>query len=590
MEVLRFSSEIRYMDTMLSELKSLRDLSQERYRRKLLGGHLQVPSTPNPSPPGDQPRIPTWDEKRNKSKIFRFRAPALTWGPPAMDSRSEIRSRKRRKLFDKLRAIDEMKAQLCVDRHSRRLIKPSPSFFPSRDAAETMANLNEIENIRSVFASLPKSMQRVLNGRRSEKIREYLNMTTEFLHKPYMSLPTRQALEKRSSEGLPLLGTLRMSSHLQEGDIIHIPFSPSERRKFHKYVSVNVDPLLNLELICKQLPGRTVRDCRRYFLDEYKIIGKGVIKRDISKDVYIFRIRSQLSRQDWRIGYERVLAANPKASHRPPLAPSCENRVVSYKNVNLNWLKTDSISDLILSRESGRGYKSLISRKHASSRRPTVQNSEKAHLKASRHKITRILFGRLRREALYEENTGGSITDVKFGCHSHTKDKIIYGVTDSDSIQCAVYDTRTKKGRLLLGHTDAVEEVHITPWSYITGSHDTNINIYSLDGDMQWQFKDHKEKILSISMHIAKPLFASAAYQSSDMWLCNYKNKGKLSLTLPVEKPTVPAGAMSFGNQSLAETLAIGAQDVYNMGSLSICRVNVSRINVMVIPLASLQS
>eukprot|EP00954_Amorphochlora_amoebiformis_P010139 793449-Amorphochlora_amoeboformis.AAC.1 len=63
-----------------------------------LGGHLQVPSTPNPSPPGDQPRIPTWDEKRNKSKIFRFRAPALTWGPPAMDSRSEIRSRKRRKV------------------------------------------------------------------------------------------------------------------------------------------------------------------------------------------------------------------------------------------------------------------------------------------------------------------------------------------------------------------------------------------------------------------------------------------------------------------------------------------------------------
>uniref|UniRef100_A0A7S2TQA0 Uncharacterized protein n=1 Tax=Lotharella oceanica TaxID=641309 RepID=A0A7S2TQA0_9EUKA len=130
--------------------------------------------------------------------------------------------------------------------------------------------------------------------------------------------------------------------------------------------------------------------------------------------------------------------------------------------------------------------------------------------------------------------------------------------------------------KLLIGHTDAVEEVHITPWNIITGSHDTNIHIYSLDAELDWKFKEHKEKILSMAVHISKPLFASAAYQSNPLWLCNFINKGKTSVSIPLTKPTVAAGALTFGNESFAEILAIGVQDEEKKGSFGICNVNES--------------
>jgi len=184
------------------------------------------------------------------------------------------------------------------------------------------------------------------------------------------------------------------------------------------------------------------------------------------------------------------------------------------------------------------------------------------------------MFSRFSRDTVYEENTGGSITDVKFGTHAHTKDKIIYGVTDTKEFHCAVYDTGTKERKVLQGHTDAVEEVHITARNYITGSHDTNINVYDLNSDLQWQFKEHTDKVLSMSMHFSKPLFASAAYQSDKLWLCNYHYRVSTSLSLPLAKPTVAAGAMRFGNERYSETLVVGTQDEAKKGNIAICCID----------------
>lgn len=618
MDTLRLASELRRVDMMLAGVAELRQMciNQEIQKRaapkrqvfsesmQVLGPEQQQRWVFRPHSLSDS--VDSDDESTVAEE--KHPSPLAVWTAMPSAVHRATRTRKRHEVVKSLRAIEAFKAQCAAAtatpatpatttfKHGGRGETP-PSKRRRRGGTQSGGRQNiessassvqndvtpntrlarhvfESESFSALRATVPPALAEAITSGDDHQIKAILTRPTEFVERPYLSRTVRRKIVNRTDPE----SVARACRGLVSGDIIHVPMNERETKLIQKLVEQATRPFREARLrrddfgalgdqardaavncmVCAagQLPGRTRNDCVRYYLDVYQ--GSAAIFAEEDAIRGVFRVEDtrrsshHSSQSHVDIGVSR---GGSRGQHSP-----CRLSIQFDPHEELKS-HADTIHANIATKKAMSVGQNLSF--NLFQRQQCRSSATQRGCKSARHQATHNLLGSHLRfcDTIFEATTGGAITDVKFGQHPHTRDKILYGVTDTKDLYCAAYDATTGRRTTLLGHTDAVEEVHVSKWGYLTGSHDTNIHLYDFDDVRpKWRFTELQDKVLSMALHGEKPLFAASAWQAPALWLCNFLNRARFCLTLPHAKPVVSAGGMTFGNDKYPHFLAVGVQ------------------------------